>query len=392
MRIQNNKWNISFIISFGILIVILILFFQSCKRNIEEIKIVKNREICIPIEVKPWMTIRTVCYDNNDYLMYFNNNDKSIYLIDIYGKVFKKISCKNTCDKIKINGDYDDYLDSFSFADSIQSDTIEFFHYDNYFKIYNDSIIEQKKVFNNEVTLNFLEFPLIKIKEKTFIVYAFKNINTMNERLAFIRNCNIYIVNLQNNSFLVKIRHPMWYLNSIENYYDNELIRYTYNKDEKKIYYGITNSPYVYSYNFNKSKIDSNIVFSKYIKEEEIFPFDSSNYSSNNFYEKVYEYSYLCPSYRFFCFNKYLNIIFRINTHKTPYYQPDGKKTNYRNWSISVIDSNLKLIGEIPFLKDSIYDYRVFIPSENGFWLGYKQTKKDKQLKQLRLCEYKILL
>jgi len=377
----------------------ILLVLLSCTHTDNKIKILKINEIVLNnINDIPILIESTT---KKNYFFYVTKNDSiCLYLKDLNNGSEKTINLNVLFDTTNILP-FSIYSDLF--LDKIINEEIYFISNNKQItsiNIINNKISQYKVI--GEIKPSEIDYhiysirfsPFTYLNDSCFITMIGRNINqsTAEGRKLYFSYPLLGSLQIKNdNALLDNLNAPFPFIAKQSNdYYMDQQLSYC-TDDNGNIVYLLNRYPYVYRFNIQSSKLDSFKITSSYIDEKEIIPFNTKYFYDVNYSSLVEKYGYEVPQYKGIKYNSYQKLFYRINSIHTPYYQKNGKKTNYRNWSISVIDKEMKLVGEIPFLKDSIFDFRLFYPSKSGFLIGYKKTKEDKRKKRQRLCEFKIL-
>ncbi|GAB4450308.1 MAG: hypothetical protein Fur0028_05730 [Bacteroidales bacterium] len=375
----------------GILILLLMVVI-SCNTN-HSVKINNKKEITLNgLENSYFESIQNFIYNGKNAIGYLIKNDSTVLLVlsNEEGNILNQIKIDFNIFKEQY------YADIFSFLNCIKNDSIIFVSGEKEICIYNNNKVQKVDLnFKTEQDYNLLSsksFSLTRINDSILLAHIIRKINqsTPEGRAEYFKYPPLIFINIKEenaeNVKNINIYFP-YFVKLDSGYYIDQQMEYAV--ENNNIYYLMKRSPLIYKKNLKIGILDSSIIESNYIKLEEIIPFDDKYLFSKDYYSNVIEYSYEIPKFSYLFFNKDLSILYRVNSISTPY-EKNGKRTNYRNWSVSVIDTNLNLIGEIPFLNDSLYNFFNFIPSSKGFIVGYKQTNEDKRLKRTRLCEFEI--
>lgn len=370
-------------------IILGLISFQSCKKT--DLKAIKVRDFNITgIKNGYYSILRNIKYNNNEAIAYIDKDSGYIKIFDLKGLLIKKYEIKNN-EVLKLI-----YVDNI--LNSIYEDSLYcLLNSNNLLLITNKgeqtiqltNQLENKNVQYN--TLNIKTSPFLEIKKGIYLTLITRQINQSSPegRAEFFKYKPLAIIKKQINNYIIKdlpIKYP-WFVYKDSGYYNDQQLDYVL--AGSFVYYMMERSPFIYRYSLLNGKTDSMKVNSEFINEREIKPFDDLDFTSTNFYEKIIEYNYKIPKYQGLFYAKGSSYIMRINSIATPY-KEKGKKVNYRNYSISFIDTNMNYVGEIPFLKDSIYNFFNFLPTSKGFIVAYKQTKEDIRLNRMRLCEYEV--
>lgn len=367
-----------------IIFIIIVLLLNSCEnKTLIYNKI--NDIILNNVSVEKTSLFNNITINNKNYIICLQD-DSSINLL-IYkedGRFFKSLklpmrcNAHDLCNKITNDSLYFIYNNSEIVALNIQNNNAKKYEI-------NGSIYPPEIDYH---ILTLKSFPFIQINDSSFLALVIRHINQSTEdgRRMFAKYKQIGLLVKHQDTYFIKnieINNPYLF----EEKSNNLLVQYCF--DGKNIIYNMDNSTWIYKYDLINNEYDSVNITTKFIHDSDftLFKFDHKN---SDYYGQALKFYYEHPFLYKIDFNPYKKIYFRVNVHGTPYFTPNGRRTNYRNWSVSVLDSNLNLIGEIPFLKDSLYNFYNFIPSSKGFIVIYKQTKEDKRLNRTRLCEYEV--
>jgi len=208
---------------------------------------------------------------------------------------------------------------------------------------------------------------------------AFYNLPAVSKLV--LKNDSIYLENLN-------IYFPDNVRKTGDSYYDFWL-QFTINQNYDIISnYSPNSNLFVLSKNGTKKVYSAK---SKYIEESEIKAVDSVEYFKDTYGCTINHYA-TDPFYAKLIYNKYQNCYFRIAKHSKSYKKADGQINNAENWSVIFLDEEFNILDEIGFVNDTIYDYKIFIPTKNGFILGMQQSDSEKENEKLRLCEFEVKL
>lgn len=373
-----------------------LLFLGGCK---SEVSIKKINEFSIPFVTKSNYNLSTQLIQNKYCLIYLDK----IISKKLYARSIKDNKLVLDLDLSSLKSiDIDSYNDLYPSCFYFSKDKILILGTQKnnvlYEMNYNSDLI---KTYNTSDTLmlkNILYFffstpfnPFIALSNNEYIcsVLRYLPINTKEGRELYYNLPKLVKISIVKDSLKLKefpILMPFIARSHPEYDFGDFFLYYT--KFSDNIIYGILRTPWIYKYNISTNKIDSSFLPSKYIIQDSIQPFDSSWYYKD-VYNNSEKYFNKTPFYMDIFYNPFKHCFFRIAKHSKAN-NNNGEKNKKENWSLLIFNENLKLLNEIPFINDSLYNRSMFAVSEKGFIIGVNQTKIEIKNNTMRICEFEV--
>ena len=168
------------------------------------------------------------------------------------------------------------------------------------------------------------------------------------------------------------------------NYNYNRII----NKHGQSIFsFSMDNHLYVYN---DTALIKKVPVPSHYVKEDA--PVPKKKLTGYN-YEDDWLYDMSRGSYKWMVYDKYHNMIYRLVLHSMPAYDGEGNRNKWEDkpFSIQIIDSNFRLVGEVPFPGKTYY-FRNIMASKSGLLISLSHDKNPiTEENKLILARFKLV-
>jgi len=368
-----------------IVFIIIVFILNSCENR--TLKYNKVKDIIINnVSTQTSSLFNYITINNENHIIFLQNTDSSTNFL-IYkenGQFFKsfklpfKVEVDEICDKITNDTLYVLYNNSEIVAYNIKNNSLR--KYEIIGTIYPPEV--------DYHLLTLKAFPFIQVNDSSFLALIIRHINQSTEegRRSFGKYNQLGMLIKRQDTFYVKnleIKNPYLFVEKS----NSLLVKYCF--DGKNIIYEMDNSSWIYKYDLGNKICDSFNIPSNYIRDSDfaLFKFD---HKKSDYYGQAIKFYYEHPYFSKIVYNPYKKFYYRVNYHRTPYVLPNGRRNNYRNWSVSVLDDKLNLIGEIPFLKDSLLIITIITPSSKGFIVMYQLTQEDIRLNRTRLCEYEV--
>ncbi len=160
------------------------------------------------------------------------------------------------------------------------------------------------------------------------------------------------------------------------------------NKKGESIYtFSLENRLYVYNYKYLIKTVSIPSVYVKNVHPKPQRKLTGYNRKDDWLYEMSR------GSYRWMVYDKYHNMIYRLVLHSMPAYDGEGNRNKWEDkpFSIQIIDSNFRLVGEVPFPGKTYY-FRNIMASKSGLLISLSNDKNPiTEENKLILARFKLV-
>ncbi len=329
-------------------------------------------------------TLQTI--DTNEYIITVNH-DKNLVLF--YSPVTRQIKKQI---KYKYDGPNGVGIISFATAHNWDSIFLIRLHTNNIFLTDSSGRVKRRfelseTVLGNPIWNIAASFatPMVLYNNKLYLdnipnIYVFTKA-FWNKKLALIYH-------LTDNKVYAYGNYPEIYKKGINfggyNLNENRII----NKHGQSIF-SFTMDNHLYVYN-DTALIKKVPVPSRYVKEDA--PVPKKKLTGFN-YEDDWLYDMSRGSYKWMVYDKYHNMIYRLVLHSMPAYDAEGNRNKWldKPFSIQIIDSNFRLVGEVPF-PGKTYFFRNIMASKRGLLISLSNDKNPiTEENKLILARFKLV-